>query len=428
MNPIHLILIGDELLSGQRRDLHLQTLASDLVSRGAKVTSCEIIRDEEGQVADCVRRLLAPGTIIITTGGLGPTLDDLTREGIAQATGVPLREETSLWEDLKHRFERAGRKISSSNRSQALVPARGTYFRNGFGTAPGLVFEPEGYPGARVIALPGPPRELNPMWRDQALPYLAECCQLPLPPLEVLLRFCQMGESRIDEVMRPFLAPYREIELSSLIRLARVDVALRLPADHPNGREILTEIADKTASAFAEYVYERREYSGEERTRPLELEEVVSLHLRRRGQFLAAAESCTGGLLAKWITDFPGSSDIFLGGIVSYHNDLKQDVLHVSPEILNSQGAVSEAAARQMVLGLFASTRADWGIATSGIAGPGGGTPEKPVGLVWVAVGDHERVDTHRFDFPGDREAIREWAAVVALRLLWRRLVAGAGQ
>ncbi len=423
MNTIHLVLIGDELLSGQRRDLHLQTLAADLTAHGARVATCEVIRDEEGAVAKSVARYLAPGALIITTGGLGPTLDDLTREGIASATGVGLHEDAVLWEDLKVRYQRMGRTLSESNRSQALVPIHGIHFPNVQGTAPGLVFEPPSIKDCRVVALPGPPRELNPMWREQALPFLVERCNWPPPPNAIYLRFAQMGESNIDEKMRPLLAPYPEIELSSLIRTARVDVTLRLRADYPGGRTILRNIAVQTFAQLKEYIYEYREHFGLTRPKPIDLEEVVSGLLRLRGERMATAESCTGGLISTWMTEFAGSSDVFLGSVVSYHNRLKENLLGVLPETLTKEGAVSEKTVREMVEGVLRTTGADWGVAVSGIAGPTGGTPEKPVGLVWIAVGNQGRIDMHRYEFPGGRDAVRERTAVAALRLLWLRLL-----
>lgn len=423
MNPIHLILIGDELLSGKRRDLHLQTIAKDLALHGARVASCDIIHDREGEVEACVRKFLAPDALIVTTGGLGPTLDDLTREGLSKATGVALYEEAELWEDLRQRYERMGRRISESNRSQAMVPVKGTWFHNDHGTAPGLVFEPETWPNSTVIALPGPPRELNPMWSEQVLPYLIQRYEWPQPPHSILLRFAQMGESSIDEKMRPILAPYPEIELSSLIRLARVDVTLSLPADYPQAIEILTEIGRQTEHFFSEYVYERWESFNDNQEPPQELEQSVSRLLRQRGEKLAVAESCTGGLLSSWITDFAGSSEIFLGGIVSYDNQLKSNLLGVPAEVLVRDGAVSENAVRFMVLGVLEATSADWGIAISGVAGPGGGTSEKPVGLVWLGIGNRQGIEAIRYEFPGDRDAVRERAAVTALRHLRLRLL-----
>lgn len=425
MKTIHLILIGDELLSGQRRDLHLQTLASDLTAHGVRIASCEVIRDEEGAVARTVARYLAPGALIITTGGLGPTLDDLTREGIASATGVKLREDAHLWEDLKVRYQRMGRTLSDTNRSQALVPVQGTFFPNAHGTAPGLVFEPSNLEGCRVVALPGPPRELNPMWKEQALPYLAEIYNWPPPPNTVCLRFAQMGESNIDEKIRPLVAPYPKIEISSLIRIARVDVTLRLPADYPDGQAILSGIASQARELFKEYTYEYKEHFGSSRPKPLDLEEVVSNLLRARGEKLATAESCTGGIIASWMTEFPGSSDVFLGGVVSYHNSLKENLLGVLPETLDRAGAVSEETVREMAQGVLKTTGADWGIAVSGIAGPSGGMPDKPVGLVWIAVGNRQEIEARWFEFPGGRDAVRERAAVAALRLLWCRLIGG---
>jgi nicotinamide-nucleotide amidase len=420
---IHLILIGDELLSGQRRDLHLQKIAADLTARGARIETCEMIRDEEGAVEQCVVRYLTPGATIITTGGLGPTLDDLTREGISRATGVGLNEDPALWENLKERYQRMGRRLSESNRSQALIPNSGTFFPNAQGTAPGLVFAPPTVPGARVIALPGPPRELNPMWENQALPWLAAQCRWPLPPHSILMRFAQIGESNIDEAMRPILQSYPQVELSSLIRIGRVDVTLRLPADYPNGKAILGEIADRTGAQFKEYLYHRTERFGVEPQSPLDLEQVVLDLLRQRKETLALAESCTGGLLSSWITDYPGSSEVFLGGVVSYHNDLKAHLLQVPQVVLNTDGAVSESCVRAMAEGVRKTTHADWGIAISGVAGPGGGTPEKPVGLVYLAIAGAASTEAIRSELPGNRDAVRERAAVTALRQLWWKLV-----
>lgn len=423
MNPIHLIIIGDELLNGKRQDRHLKTITSDLGALGQTVTTCEIIRDEEGAVADCIRRRLAPNAIVVTTGGLGPTVDDLTREGIAQATSVGLREESSLWEDLKVRFERMGRTISDSNRSQALVPERGTFFQNPHGTAPGLVFEPVDYPNAVVVALPGPPRELNPMWKDQALPYLRARYAWPVPAPRVLLRFSQLGESRIDEVMRPWLSERTDIEVSSLFRLGRVDVSLQARTRSTETLKAIREIAAKTRQAFEHYIYEYVEAVDGDDPVPRELEEVVEDLLRKRGEKVATAESCSGGLVAKCLTDIPGSSDVVAGGIVAYSNDLKVHLLNVPPRTLEEFGAVSEEVVAEMAKGALEATGADWAISVSGIAGPGGGTPEKPVGLVWIGIGNRDRVECHRTEFPGDRETVRDRSVVVSLRLLWQRLL-----
>lgn len=423
MTPIHLILIGDELLMGKRQDRHLQRIASSLADRGAELASCETIRDLPGSVTEAVSRRLSENTLILTTGGLGPTLDDLTREGISAATGVGLRFDELLWGNLKQRYERRGRKISESSRSQALVPERGTFFPNHHGTAPGLVFEPVEPAGSLVVALPGPPRELNPMWDEQALPYLAERFQWPPPPNRILIRFVMAPEAGIDEKMRPILAQNQEIGLSSLIRIGRVDVTLSLPVDFPNGVGVLKSVASATEEAFPNQVFDHTDFLAGETKGMLEFEQVILNLLRDRKEMLACAESCTGGTISKWLTDFPGSSDVFLGGTVSYHNRLKERFLQVDPETLESEGAASEATAGQMVRGLLEATGADWGIAVTGIAGPGGGTEEKPVGLVYIGVGDRDEVEVRRFEFPGDREMVREMAANAALWMLWKKLI-----
>jgi nicotinamide-nucleotide amidase len=422
MGRVHLILIGDELLSGKRQDTHLKRIASDLTERGGRLETCETIRDEPGAVEATVRRYLAPEAAIVTTGGLGPTVDDLTREGISAATGVELVANPDLWEDLKSRFERAGRKISESNRSQALVPESGTFFHNPNGTAPGLVFEPQEHNNACVIALPGPPRELAPMWRDSALPYLEKKFSWPPPPMMAQMRFALIGESSIDEKMRPLIQPYPDIVLSSLIRIGRVDVTLSLPLGYPDGERILEEISQETMERLPEFAYDYQDNLNGHEFQPKDLEEVVGVRLRGSGETVSVAESCTGGLLAKYLTDFPGSSDFFAGGIVSYSNDLKREILGVSWTTLEKKGAVSEETASEMVEGILRRTGSDWGLALTGIAGPGGGTAEKPVGLVYIGVGNREDRKVHCYEFPGDREAIRERSVVAALRLLWWRI------
>jgi len=422
MNPIHLVIIGDELLAGKRQDKHLQKIASTLADRGAELTSCESIRDVPGSVSDSIKKHLDRKTLIITTGGLGPTVDDLTREGISEATGTGLRFGEDLWNNLKERYERRGRKISESSRSQALVPEKGTFFSNDFGTAPGLVFECADYPESLVVALPGPPRELNPMWENQALPYLVERYDWPAPPKRILLRFVMAPEAGIDEKMRPILKAHPDVHLSSLIRIGRVDVTISLPSDYPENVPLLRDIADRTQEAFQDFVFHRSEFTGERPDRLLDLEEVVMGHLRERRETLSCAESCTGGLVAKWLTDYPGSSDVFWGGVVAYDNSLKENLLRVPPTILETEGAVSEPTSKAMVEGLLDTTRTDWGIAITGIAGPGGGTPDKPVGLVYVAVGNRREIEVKRYELPGDREIVRELSASAALWLLWRHL------
>ncbi len=423
MNPIHLVIIGDELLAGKRQDKHLQRIASTLAKRGADLTTCESIRDFPGAVTETVKKNLAPNTLIITTGGLGPTLDDLTREGISAATGTGLRFDESLWANLKQRFERRGRKISDSSKSQALVPEKGSFFQNHFGTAPGLVFECEDFPNSLVVALPGPPRELNPMWDDQALPFLAQKYQWPAPPNRILLRFIMAPEAGIDEKMRPVLVNYPDVGLSSLIRIGRVDVTLSLPSDFPNSIGVLRGIADATEDKFPKHVFSRAESMDTEPDPVSDLEEVVMQLLRERGQTLSCAESCTGGLISKWLTDYPGSSDVFWGGLIAYDNSVKANLLHVSEKTLAEEGAVSECTAHEMVKGLLTDMSTDWGIGVTGVAGPGGGTQEKPVGLVYIAVGNQKRIETKRFEFPGNREFVRELSANAALWILWRRLI-----
>jgi nicotinamide-nucleotide amidase len=260
------------------------------------------------------------------------------------------------------------------------------------------------------------------MWRDSALPYLEKKFSWPPPPMMAQMRFALIGESSIDEKMRPLIQPYPDIVLSSLIRIGRVDVTLSLPLGYPDGERILEEISQETMERLPEFAYDYQDNLNGHEFQPKDLEEVVGVRLRGSGETVSVAESCTGGLLAKYLTDFPGSSDFFAGGIVSYSNDLKREILGVSWTTLEKKGAVSEETASEMVEGILRRTGSDWGLALTGIAGPGGGTAEKPVGLVYIGVGNREDRKVHRYEFPGDREAIRERSVVAALRLLWWRI------
>jgi len=237
-----------------------------------------------------------------------------------------------------------------------------------------------------------------------------------------MLRFVMMGESSIDEAMRPLLAPYPDVGLSSLIRIGRVDVTLSLASEYPDGRKLLRGIAEETRNRFPKYVYEYTERFDTVEKKPLDLEEVVSGMLLERNEKLAVAESCTGGLLGKSLTDFPGSSRVFLGGVVSYDDKLKRELLGVSEATLGKFGAVSEETATEMVQGLLGRTGADWGLSVTGIAGPEGGSDTKPVGLVYVGIGGSEGVKVSRYEFTGGRDVVRHRSVVAALRLLWLKL------
>lgn len=412
MPTVEIIATGSELLTGRHVNTNAVDLSRELSARGFSVIRHQTLGDDLGRLAEAVRQALAAADIVITTGGLGPTLDDVTRSAVSQATGIPLRLDDEAAAQLQERFSSLGRQMTANNLVQAEVPERGGWFPNPHGTAPGLYFDL----GKRLVfALPGPPRELHPMFEAYVLPLLLERFPPGGKQLSRMLRLVGLGESDIDAICRPILQPAPELTYSILARPGLVDVTLSrwvAPEAQSDSRldEIFQCLQDKLRALF---------YAMDDRP----LEAVVGELLRSQGKTLATAESCTGGLLSQSITSIPGSSDFFLGGFITYSNILKEKLLGVAPDLLQRHGAVSPEVARAMADGARKRAEADYALAITGIAGPGGGTPEKPVGLVYVALADSEGAQAEEWHFLGAREAIRERSRVAALNQLRLRLV-----
>ncbi|MBN2327713.1 MAG: competence/damage-inducible protein A [Candidatus Omnitrophica bacterium] len=407
-----LIITGEEILSGKRIDRHIPFLNKTLYDLGLECLGCRVIGDSDSTLSELVKDALIKSDVVIVTGGLGPTLDDITREALSDATGIGMEENPQALKELQERFASMGRPMTDNNKRQALVPVQGRFFSNPNGTAPGLVFD---LGNKLAVALPGPPRELEPMVLDAMAPFLMERFHLKKVFRSATLRFCCLGESNIDAVVREKLDAVPDLRVSSLSHLGTVELTLSLPDHGLEAEEALHRCVEVLRAEIGDYLYAEGQYT---------LEEIVGSLLKKKKETLAVAESCTGGLLGAAITSIPGSSDYFNGGVIAYTNTIKTECLDVDPDVITTHGAVSEECAAQMAAGACKSLNSDWGVAVTGIAGPGGGTGAKPVGTVCIAVASRKgAVEAKTWRFFGAREAIRRRSVVSALDQLRRILL-----
>ena len=407
---IELVTIGTELLLGFTVDTNGAELARALSAAGVTVVRRTSVSDNADAIREAVRDGLERTGTVITTGGLGPTRDDISKHAVAELFGVPLDFDEGVWGALVERFARIGRVPVESNRSQAEVPRGATVLRNRWGTAPGLWIQ--GAPGL-VIMLPGVPGEMRKLLEHEVVPRLAGRADGRVIRSR-LVRTTGIPESTLAERMGEIEREIAPLSLAYLPGLDGVDLrvsAWQLPPDEADAR--LAVAAALLQERGAEYVYGEGE---------ADLAELVLDAARRRGVRIATAESCTGGLVGARLTEIPGSSDVYVGGVVAYANELKTGVLGVDPALVAEHGAVSEPVAAAMARGAIQRLGADAAVSVTGIAGPGGGSEAKPVGTIWYGVAFEGRVDAHRSLLPGTRHDIRARAAQAALHLLLRRL------
>jgi nicotinamide-nucleotide amidase len=413
-NDAELFIVGDELHKGERGDAHLSYLGRALRPRGVRVAAARVVGDSVDRVAEVVRSRLGSARVLIVAGGLGPTPDDITRDGVARGIDRPLEFDEDSWGWITSFFERYGRAVTENNRRQAYFPSGATVIANQIGTAPGFFIETA---GTVVFVLPGPPHEMQRMFeRDVAL-RLASI--FDRPPLRVeTLRTFGVGESQLLEWFGELLAGLDVYDVSSLPWATGVDIILtaRRGADAKALSDEAERVAGEMGARLGTKLYERGERS---------LGEVVGDLLTRRGETLAIAESLTGGMISQVVTDAAGSSAYFLANAVTYSNESKVDLVGVDPRVLQSEGAVSEVVCRQMADGVRARVGATWGMATTGIAGPTGATETKPLGLTYLGLSWDGGVDVRKRVFSGEREIVRKKAAFGALWMLYDRLVRG---
>ncbi len=407
-----IVSVGTELLLGQIVDTNAVHLAQRLAELGISVYRRVTVGDNMSRLVTALKQALSNAEIVFTIGGLGPTMDDITRDALAEAMGERLQLDPAIQHRLIEFFQQRNVTFPANNLKQALVPERGHPLNNPNGTAPGLVFEKD---RKLAIALPGPPSEFLPMVQNEVIPLLRD----RFPDLGVIhsrvLRVTGLGESLVEEKIKdlmrdenPTVAPYAKTGEVHLRITAR---ALTIPEAE--------EIISKKEAQIRERLDERIYAVDDE-----PLESVVLRLFIQHKRTIAAAESCTGGMLAERLTNIAGSSNSFLGGIVAYSNSAKIRLLNVPPERIESFGAVSAEVAEAMADGVRQVFGSDIGIGITGIAGPGGGTPEKPVGLVYISVaGPDNSIKTTRNIFLGQRNEVRIRATQTALTMLKDRLL-----
>lgn len=410
-----IICVGTELLLGDILNTNCQYLARELASLGIPHYYQTVVGDNVSRLRQVIKTAAQRASILIFTGGLGPTPDDLTTETIASVFGAKLVENAAIIENIERKFAQIGRKMTPSNRKQALVPVGANSLPNPTGTAPGIIWQPQS--DLTILTFPGVPSEMQRMWQETAVPFLKNQGWGKNIIFSKMLRFRGIGESALAEKVaylfeseNPTVAPYA----------GKGEVRLRISARATTEAEassLIEPVAAKIREiAGADY------FGSNEDT----LASVVGDLLRQTGQTLSVAESCTGGGLGEMLTATPGSSDYFLGGIIAYANKVKIELLNVDTTDLATQGAVSATVAEQMALGVKQILTTDWGIGITGIAGPGGGTEAKPVGLVYIGLATPEgKVKSFEYRF-GDRRGrslVRHLSACNALDCLRRQLL-----
>jgi nicotinamide-nucleotide amidase len=417
---VELINTGSELMLGRVLNTHQQWLCRQLADLGYVVTRQVAVPDTGSDIEQAVREALARADLVIATGGLGPTSDDLTRDLVAQLLGKELREDAAVLAHIRSFFESRKRPMPERTKVQAMVPDGATVLHNPHGTAPGLAMEVRpnhfrtGGKPSWLIMLPGPPRELRPMFTDTVAPLVRRVLPLASGFVCRTLRTTGIGESVVEEKIGGPLQRWVEagLDLGYCARPGQVDV--RLAAHGSDAERQVREAETIVRGLLGPYIY------GVEDE---DLETVIVRLLTERKATLALAESCTGGYIANRVTNVPGASAVLLAGLVTYSNAAKQKFLGVHAETLARHGAVSEPVAREMAEGARRQTQADYALSVTGIAGPSGGTPEKPVGTVYIGLAGPSGTVAERQFNPYDRETFKQVTTQQALELLRRTIL-----
>ena len=413
-NGVEILCVGTELLLGDILNGNARWLAQKLAELGLPHFRQTVVGDNSDRLMAAVREAAGRCRILITTGGLGPTPDDLTTAALAAAFDTPLEERPELWQEIQAKLSAGGRAVASSNRSQALLPIGADVLPNPLGSAPGMIWSP--CPDFTILTFPGVPSEMRNMWVETAEPWLRQNGGASSAFVSRRLHFTGIGESDLAEQVgdlfdsvNPTVAPYAALG----------DVTLRLTASGSSpvqAEALLNPMEEQLLEHTGRFCYGRDDDT---------LAAVVLRLLGNSGQTLAVAESCTGGALGAALTAVAGSSAVFAGGVIAYSNAVKQQLLGVPEALLDQHGAVSEPVAKAMAEGLRSRLHCDWGIAISGVAGPGGGTVEKPVGMVCLALAWPEGCDAWvlRFGARRGRSAVQQLSVIRALDHLRLRLL-----
>ena len=401
-----LISVGTELLLGDIVNTNAQYISKELAALGIGVFHQSTVGDNPQRLLECFDEALKRSDLVITTGGLGPTKDDLTKEMAAEYFGQEMVLHEESWEYIKERCMKfaPGKPIPENNKKQAMFPVEATVLKNNNGTAPGAIFEKD---GKRIIVLPGPPWEMKAMFNESVRPFLQQFTDSML--VSRVLRFNGIGESALELEIEDILD--NQTNPTVALYAKEMEVLIRITAkakDDEEAKELLDAKVAEIRERVGKYIYAE---GGEELVDgDSKIEETVAKMLVEKGLTIATAESCTGGLVAGTLINYPGISDVFLEGCVTYSNAAKVKRLGVSEETLENYGAVSPQTSTEMAEGIRKGLGADIGLSTTGVAGPGGGTDEKPVGLVYTAISINGETKVRKNNFRGDRQKVRRRA------------------
>ena len=356
------------------------------------------------QIVRAFRNAFERSDVILCSGGLGPTIDDLTRESLCAFLKIPMHLDAQLVQAVEERFRKFGRKMPESNLKQAMLPEGAIALTNHHGSAPGIFLDTA---GKQIFLLPGPPVELEPMWEKYGLPLLRK----ETPYQRKIFRIAMLPESQVDEMLKPVTNSLRDVQYTILAAPSEIEVHLLA---HESANDELISSAAEVRAIMGTWIYAEDLDA---------METVVGRLLKQRNRKVAVAESCTGGLLAERITNVPGSSAYFDYGVVTYSNEAKMKLLNIPQSTIADHGAVSEPVARAMAESIRTLGKADYGLSITGVAGPDGGTEEKPVGMVFVGMADEEKTNVKEYRFIGSRARIRFSSTHAALNMLRLKLL-----
>lgn len=408
-----IIAVGTELLLGQIANTNAQIISNALQEIGIDVYFHTCVGDNQERLQSVLETGLRRSDIIVLTGGLGPTKDDLTKETVAACLNLSLKLDKYSLDKIKSYFAKRGRPFTENNYKQALVPEGAIAIENKKGTAPGILLNKD---GKIIIMLPGPPREMEPMLRDEVIPYLSKMNSSTI--FSKVLKFYGIGESALEEKLEDLISKQTNPTIAPLAKMGEVTIRLTAKAENRMAAEkIIKPVEDEIIKRVGKFLYGYDDDS---------VEDIVARLLAKFNKTIAIAESCTGGLMAHKLTNIPGISRFFERGVVSYSNRSKEDLLNVNPDTLEKFGAVSEETAKEMAQGIRISSGTDIGVSITGVAGPDGGTPTKPVGLVYIAYSDSNICCAEKHIFIGERADIKEQSVNSAFHLV-RKMIQDLG-
>ncbi len=405
-----ILAVGTELLMGQIVNTNAQYLTKRLNDVGVNVYYHSVVGDNPIRLKECLRLALSRSDVVITTGGLGPTKDDITKETVAEIMGMKLVRHEETFRNIRCFFERVNRKMMNNNTKQADIPEGCIIIQNNNGTAPGCLIEKD---GKTIIMLPGPPKEMIPMFEETIYPYFEKKTGQIIGSR--MLKVFGIGESEMEMKILDLIEAQSNPTIAPYVNMG--EVVIRVTArgkNYDEAMEMINPVIERIKERLGSDLYA---YNGET------LEETVVQLLIEKKISISTVESCTGGMLASKLVNVPGVSNVFANGFITYSNQSKVDALGVDPDVIKTYGTVSKETAIEMVKGLVKNTATRAGISITGIAGPDGGTPEKPVGSVYVAVMLDGEIDTMALKLNGDRERVRHMACLNAMNMLRKKIL-----